>query len=465
MGMSAILNTISARTASSVGDLQFWSTTVELQARTADVEQFFLADPTLPGVIITANSLVIGILSRENLLEAISRPFGRDVFIKRPVSELMKMIDTDPLVLPADASISTALKATMARPSERCFEPFLVQHDNFFGLLEMNALLNAQAILLEEALLAKDELIEEVERTANELRKTLDEQKRLAEALSHAKEVAQYEATHDSLTDLPNRKLFLERLKIALLANQSDSSQDCSVLFIDLDRFKIVNDSLGHMAGNELLREVANRLNQLIRKNTPPLVDFPMPGLTLAPRSADTIARLSGDEFTVLLTETCNRSAATCFATRLQAALCNPFNIGTEAVVVSASIGIVSSLSGYDNTEEILRDADIAMYRAKDQGKACAVTFEPSMRTQVETRLHIENSLRDAIVKQEFELHYQPIIALQTGSITGLEALVRWQGPDGLIFPDVFIDVAEETGLIVPLGKWVFRDACESCGV
>jgi predicted signal transduction protein with EAL and GGDEF domain len=460
--MNAILNTVPLRIASSVGDLLFWNTTVELQIKTADVEQCFLADPTLPGVIITANRLVIGILSRENLMAAISRPFGRDVFIKRPVSELLKMIDTTPLVLPAGTPIAAALKSAMARPSERCFEPFLVEHNNFFGLLEMNALLNAQAILLEEALRSKDELIEEVERTASELRRTLEEQKRLAQELSHAKEVAQYEATHDSLTGLPNRKLFLERLKIALSTNQADPAQDCSVLFIDLDRFKIVNDSLGHLAGNDLLKEVANRLNQLIGKYHPPSPGASIAGSTAVPHPADTIARLSGDEFTVLLAEKTSRSAAISFANGLQDALCKPFNIGVEAVVVSASIGIVSSLSGYDNTEEILRDADIAMYRAKDQGKACAVIFEPSMRTQVETRLHIENRLRDAIAKQEFELHYQPIIHLQTGSITGLEALIRWRGPDALIFPDVFFDIAEETGLIVPLGNWVFREACDA---
>ena len=250
-------------------------------------------------------------------------------------------------------------------------------------------LLTAQANLLEQALHAKDELLDEVERSANALRQTVAEQQRLAKELSKAKEIAQHEAMHDSLTGLPNRKMFLERLEVALELSQQDPHKDCAVLFIDLDRFKIVNDSLGHLAGNALLQEVAKRLNQMVRKR--PAVPL-QPGQE--PRHADTIARLSGDEFTVLLTEKISSAAAMAFAGRLQTALTKPFQLGTESVVISASIGIVPSLVGYDDTKSILRDADIAMYRAKFNGKACAVTFEADMRVQVATRLHIENHLR-----------------------------------------------------------------------
>ena len=182
----------------------------------------------------------------------------------------------------------------------------------------------------------------------------------------------------------------------------------------------------------------------------------------MEPRHADTIARLSGDEFTVLLTEKITSAAAMAFAARLQMALTKPFQLGGEAVVISASIGIVPSLLGYDDTELILRDADIAMYRAKFNGKACAVTFEADMRVQVATRLHIENHLREALGKQEFELHYQPIVALRNGTASGAEALVRWRRADGLVAPGSFIGIAEETGLIIPLGNWVFREACET---
>lgn len=459
--MDAIIDTMSTQEADTIGELRLWNTAVELHIRTADVEQCFLTDPTLPATIVTASGQVICILSRKNFMTAISQPFGREVFIKRPLSELMKMMDTAPLILPAETPIAAALTQAMSRSYELRFEPLLVKYDNFVGLLEVNELMNAQANLLERMVRTKDELIQKVERTALELRRTIDEQERLTKELSYAKEVAQHEATHDSLTGLPNRKLFLERLERTLSAHQEDPAQDYAVLFIDLDRFKIVNDSLGHLAGNDLLKEVANWLNQLIRKRDP--AEFPCSGgsSTPAPQSADMIARLSGDEFTVLLSKEIDNRLATCFATRLQNALCKPFNLGSDNVVISASIGIVSSLSGYDNTESILQDADIAMYRAKSGGKAHAVTFIPSMRAQVETRLHIENRLREAILKTEFELHYQPIVAIQNGSITGLEALIRWRQPTGLIYPDTFIHIAEETGLIVPLGNLVFREACD----
>jgi diguanylate cyclase (GGDEF)-like protein len=404
--------------------------------------------------MISKNGKVFGILSRKNLLAAISRPFGRDVFIKRSVIELEKMMDTSPLVLPHTTKIATALKEAMSRPGELCFEPLLVRDEHSIRLLEVNILMTAQANLLEQALHAKDRLIEEVRCTAHALHQTIDEQKRLARALSEAKELAQHEAMHDALTGLPNRKLFLARLEIALSINQGDVASDCAVLFIDLDRFKIVNDSLGHLAGNALLQEVARRLNTAIQQH----------GATAADpdgqNARDTVARLSGDEFTVLLTHKPDAADVIAFSESLQAALGIPFSVGGESVVISASIGVVASLAGYDNTEAILRDADIAMYRAKDRGKACVVAFEAAMREQVETRLHIENRLRAALGTKAFELHYQPIVNLSTGAVHALEALVRWRGQSGLIYPGAFIDIAEETGLIVPLGNWVFHEAC-----
>jgi diguanylate cyclase (GGDEF)-like protein len=442
---------------SHIGGLKLCDSVVDVQTRTSDIEQYFLADQTVPGCVIMSQGNVFGVLSRKNFNAAISRPFGREVFMKRPVGELMKVIDVEPLILTEETQIAHALRLAMARSGEQCFEPLLVKRPDAFGLIDVNMLLTAQANLLEQALHAKDELLEEVERSADALRQTVAEQQRLAKELSQAKEIAQHEATHDSLTGLPNRKLFLERLEVALEMNKQDPSKDCAVLFIDLDRFKIVNDSLGHLAGNLLLQEVAKRLNQLVRRRPAP----PVP-VGVETRHADTIARLSGDEFTVLLTEKITSAAAMAFAARLQTALTKPFQLGTESVVISASIGIVPSLLGYDDTESILRDADIAMYRAKFNGKACAVTFEADMRVQVATRLHIENHLREALGKQEFELHYQPIVTLQSGHASGAEALVRWRRSDGLVAPGSFIGIAEETGLIIPLGNWVFREACET---
>ena len=457
MNMDIVFSSALGEVVSCIGDLRLWDAMVDVRTRTADVEQYFLADATAPGCVIGSDGRVFGILSRKNFTAAISRPFGREMFMKRPVSELLRMIDVEPLTLDGSTSIAHALRLAMARPGELCFEPMLVRNGAAVGLLEVNVLMTAQANLLEQALAAKDELLEEVERTADALRQTVAEQERLARELSHAKEIAQYEATHDSLTGLPNRKLFLGRLEVALAESKLDPAADCAVLFIDLDRFKIVNDSLGHLAGNDLLKEVAKRLNHMVRQRPPVPLSFGM-----APRTADTIARLSGDEFTVLLTEKISPAAAMVFAGRLQTALMKPFVLGSESVVISASIGIVPSLRGYDDTEAILRDADIAMYRAKNNGKACAVTFESDMRVQVETRLHVENQLREALGRQEFELHYQPVMALQSGNVIGAEALVRWRTAAGLVLPGSFVDIAEETGLIIPLGNWVFREACET---
>lgn len=438
--------------ATTAGELQLWNTVADLNAKAADVEQLFLADPSLPAIMIAGDGRVLGIFSRKNMMTAISRPFGRDVFIKRPIRELLNMIDTEPLTLPAHTPIATALQAALARPPEQMFEPLLVAYEKFIGLLEVNALMTAQSMLLEHALRSKHQLLEEVERKAAELHQTLQEQERLSRALSHAKEVAQYEATHDSLTGLPNRRLFLEQLETALAAGREPGGADSAVLFIDLDRFKIVNDSLGHLAGNALLVEVARRLRGLLRQ------PVAVPG----GRSADTVARLSGDEFAVLLRDRIRSTAPMTVAARLQAALSAPVTLGSETAFVSASIGIVPSIAGYDDTEAILRDADIAMYRGKREGKARAVTFEPEMRAQVETRLHVETELREALTRQEFELHYQPVVALRTGEITGLEALVRWRRGGTLAMPDSFIGVAEEAGLIIPLGNWVFGRACEA---
>jgi len=453
--MSNILDTQIDDCPTAVGELQLWNTAVTPDIQTSEVERHFVADATLPGVIVSFPNGEFGILSRKNLLSTISKPFGREVFIKRPVSELLKMIDVTPLVLAADTPIAAALKTAMSRRDDLSFEPLLVKYESFVGLLEVSELLTAQANLLEQTLRSKDALIAEIERTTHELRATLDEQERLAGQLSQAREIAQHEATHDALTGLPNRKLFLEVLAGAIAKQKADKAVDSGVLFIDLDRFKLVNDSLGHAAGNELLIEVATRLRQLVRRAAPATATAPA-------RAADTVARLSGDEFAILLANKGRGGAEAAVAKRLLAALARPFTLGGVTVHISGSIGIVASIAGYDSTEAILRDADIAMYQAKSHGKACAVTFEPAMRDKVESRLYIENSLRDAISKEAFILHYQPIVDLRTDRISGAEALLRWQTEEGLVYPGAFIDIAEETGLIVPIGHWVFRRMCET---
>lgn len=252
-----------------------------------------------------------------------------------------------------------------------------------------------------------------------------------------------HDAFHDVLSGLPNRALFLNRLAHSIARAQRRSTYMFAVLFLDVDRFKIVNDSLGHRAGDQLLVQIARRLEACVR-----------PG--------DTVARLGGDEFTILLDDIEEAEDAELVAERIQKALHKPFMIERQEVVTSASIGITLSTSGYRRPEDLIRDADTAMYKAKAAGKAQHIVFDSEMHQIAVEVLQLEAELRRAVDNEAFELHYQPIISLQTGRIEAFEALVRWPHPErGLVMPNDFIPMAEETGLINPLGWTVLRKACE----
>jgi diguanylate cyclase (GGDEF)-like protein/PAS domain S-box-containing protein len=255
----------------------------------------------------------------------------------------------------------------------------------------------------------------------------------------------------DVLTGLPNRLLFIDRLVRLIEHTKRHKDYLFAVLFLDLDGFKMINDSLGHVIGDQLLVGVANRLEKCLRVSD------------TVTRIEDlyTLARLGGDEFTILLDQVKDSSDATLVAERIMKAIAAPFNLDGKKLFTSVSIGIALSNIGYDKPEDLLRDADTAMYRAKTHGKGRYEVFDLDMRASVIARLQLETDLRTAMERQEFQNFYQPIVSLDSGRITGFEALLRWQHPTrGLLQPREFIPVAEEIGMIREIGWWNLQKAC-----
>ena len=252
----------------------------------------------------------------------------------------------------------------------------------------------------------------------------------------------------DRLTGLPNRDLLNDRLNHLILQAKRDPQRKFAVLFLDFDRFKVINDSLGHEIGDLLIIGIANRLRVETRRTD-----------TVA--SMATTARLGGDEFIIVLDQLNDYHDAVRVTERLIQSLALPYELRGHQVHSTASIGITTNAVNYTNPDEMIRDADIAMYRAKAAGKACYVAFDRQMHDEAVRRLTLENDLREAIARGQFVLHYQPIVSLNTGVPIGFEALVRWQHPErGMISPMEFIPLAEEIGMIIPLGYWVLAESC-----
>ncbi|HEV2861769.1 MAG TPA: EAL domain-containing protein [Pyrinomonadaceae bacterium] len=257
-----------------------------------------------------------------------------------------------------------------------------------------------------------------------------------------AEQQLHHDAFHDALTGLPNRALFMDHLKLAIARSRRNTQSLFAVLYLDLDRFKVINDSLGHTIGDQLLVGTADRLKTNLR-----------PG--------DTVARLGGDEFVILIEDIADEKEAVQVAERIQKELLQPFNLSGREVFTTVSLGIAPSSTGYERAEDILRDADTAMYRAKSLGKSRYEIFDKAMHARAINLLQMETDLRRACEREEFLIHYQPIVALDDFRLRGFEALVRWNHPErGYISPLDFIPVAEETGLIAQVGEFVLREAC-----
>ncbi len=308
-----------------------------------------------------------------------------------------------------------------------------------FILTALGYLINERAKLFRKSIAAEKELRQrtiELE-SVNELLNLENGERKKAEDLLTR------QAFYDSLTNLPNRALFIDRLRSSLERKKRYPDHSFAILFLDLDRFKVINDSLGHLIGDQLLVMLSQRLKKHIR-------------------SVDTIARFGGDEFAVLMEDTKEISGVYDIAERFHGEMRAPFSIFGREIFTTMSIGIVMSNTGdYTKPEELLRDADTAMYHAKERGKACHVVFDSTMHAKATVALWVETELRRAVEQNDFVVYYQPIISVKENKITGFEALLRWQhAVRGIITPSEFITVAEETGLILPLGERVILEAC-----
>jgi diguanylate cyclase (GGDEF)-like protein/PAS domain S-box-containing protein len=401
-----------------------------------------LADPNVNGVVLNARCVSQRKKAEQELQESEER--FRSVVERTTDGVFMADFETD-TVLESNAALQNMLGYTPEELSGMTVYDFIVEERESIDQ-NMQRLKEEKSLFIgERRYRHKDGSLLHVEVSASVVPfkdgeascciiRDVTERKALEEQL-------RYQAFHDSLTDLPNRALFLERLGHAF-AQTGRQEGAVAVLLLDLNHFKIVNDSMGHDAGNTVLVGVAKRLRASVR-----------PG--------DTVGRIFGDEFAVLLGAPSGTDEAWRVAERVQERLQEPFEVEAQEVLVSPSIGIALGDSAQDSAEEVLRRADLAMYTAKKRGKAECEEYSPAMEAPIANRVDLERNLRRAVEREEFEVHYQPIVELHTGEIFGVEALARWRHPErGLVEAEEFIEVAEETGLIRAIGQQVVEEAC-----
>ena len=407
-----------------VCELSGQSAWIEAEAAVEEAVRLLERQPELSGLLVfDKDGGYRGVLPRVKLFHALSKAFVKDLFYRRAVSVFMAdQIGEKTLELPVDQPIDDAINQALSRvPTER-YEPLVVLHPSGEReLLDVRALIDGQRRLLEAVL-------NEVERQRVEAR--------------HA-------ATHDRLTGLANRLLIQERLQDTL-RQSGKLGRETVVMFLDFDRFKVINDSLGHDAGDELLKQIARRLLATVGEvcgNGPESGQW-------------TVGRLGGDEFLIVLLENEAGSRTERASEAILQAMSVPFTLLGQEASSTPSIGITNTASSGTDPSALMRDADAAMYRAKAQGRNRAVRFDRSMHEESTARLEIENQLRRALNEKQVVPHYQPIVSCSDGSLVGFEALARWEHViHGAISPGVFVPIAEETGLIAKMSEQVAEHA------